>query len=39
MCGIAGVMTRNGSAPDSAMLNRMQSAIAHRGPDGFGRLV
>ena len=39
MCGIAGVMTRNGSAPDSAMLNQMQSAIAHRGPDGFGRLV
>jgi asparagine synthase (glutamine-hydrolysing) len=39
MCGIAGVMTRDGSAPDPLMLDRMQAAIAHRGPDGTGRLV
>ena len=39
MCGIAGVMTCNGTTPDPAMLDRMQNAIAHRGPDGFGRLV
>ncbi len=39
MCGIAGVMTCNGQAPDPAMLDRLQNAIAHRGPDGFGRLV
>ena len=39
MCGIAGVMMRNGGAPDPAVLDRMQAALAHRGPDGFGRLL
>lgn len=39
MCGIAGVMTREGMAPSHAMLDRMEAAIAHRGPDGSGRLV
>lgn len=39
MCGIAGVMTANGMAPDFTMLDRMEAAIAHRGPDGSGRLV
>ncbi len=39
MCGIAGVMTRNGMAPSSEMLDRMEAAIAHRGPDGNGRLI
>jgi len=39
MCGIAGVMTRDGAAPDPALLDRLQGAIAHRGPDGQGRLV
>ena len=39
MCGIAGVMTRDGTAPDPALLDRMQAALAHRGPDGQGRLV
>lgn len=36
MCGIAGIMTRDGSAPDRAMLDRLGSALAHRGPDGEG---
>ncbi|MBN8889185.1 MAG: asparagine synthase (glutamine-hydrolyzing) [Rhodospirillales bacterium 70-18] len=39
MCGIAGVMMRDGTAPDPAVLDRLQAAIAHRGPDGHGRLV
>ena len=39
MCGIAGVMTRDGAAPDPALLDRLQGAIAHRGPDGQGRLL
>lgn len=39
MCGIAGVMTRDGAAPDPAMLRAMQAALGHRGPDGQGMLV
>jgi asparagine synthase (glutamine-hydrolysing) len=39
MCGIAGVVMRNGGAPDPAMLDRLQAALAHRGPDGQGRLL
>ncbi|MBV8455408.1 MAG: asparagine synthase (glutamine-hydrolyzing) [Acetobacteraceae bacterium] len=39
MCGIAGVMTRDGSTPDAAMLQALQAALAHRGPDGRGMLV
>ena len=39
MCGIAGIMTQDGSAPPSDRLARMGAAIAHRGPDGQGSLV
>ncbi len=39
MCGIAGVMTWDGTPPDPALLDRLQAALAHRGPDGQGRLV
>jgi asparagine synthase (glutamine-hydrolysing) len=39
MCGVAGVMTLDGGAPDPAMLDRLLAAIAHRGPDGPHRLV
>jgi asparagine synthase (glutamine-hydrolysing) len=39
MCGIAGVMTRDGTPPDPALLDRLLRAIAHRGPDGQGRTV
>lgn len=39
MCGIAGLMTLDGGAPDAAVLDRMDAAQAHRGPDGMGRHV
>ena len=39
MCGIAGVMTTDATSPPGWMLDRMHQAIAHRGPDGSGRLV
>ena len=39
MCGLAGVMTRDGAAPDAGVLDRLLAALAHRGPDGQGRLV
>lgn len=34
MCGIAGIVTADGTAPDAAALDRMKAALAHRGPDG-----
>jgi asparagine synthase (glutamine-hydrolysing) len=34
MCGIAGIMTADGSAPDTAALAAMKNALLHRGPDG-----
>ncbi len=37
MCGIAGLMTKDGSAPNEAALDDLQQALAHRGPDGAGR--
>jgi asparagine synthase (glutamine-hydrolysing) len=36
MCGIAGVMMRDGRAPDPAVMERLTAAMAHRGPDGSG---
>ncbi len=36
MCGIAGVLYRDGSRPDEGTLRAMASTIAHRGPDGEG---
>jgi asparagine synthase (glutamine-hydrolysing) len=36
MCGIAGLMSRDGSAPAIQVLNAMADAIEHRGPDGIG---
>ena len=36
MCGIAGVMTADGSQPSSALLDGFLRALAHRGPDGEG---
>jgi asparagine synthase (glutamine-hydrolysing) len=35
MCGIAGIMAREG-APDGDALAAMSAALAHRGPDGKG---
>jgi asparagine synthase (glutamine-hydrolysing) len=39
VCGIAGLMMRNGRAPEARVLDLLQAAIAHRGPDGKGRFV
>ncbi len=39
MCGIAGVMTVPGKAPDASILDRFADALAHRGPDGHGTYV
>lgn len=39
MCGIAGVIRRDGQAPDPAVLDALERALAHRGPDGAGRWV
>jgi asparagine synthase (glutamine-hydrolysing) len=37
MCGIAGLMTHDGTAPPAAPLQAMGAALHHRGPDGDGR--
>ena len=37
MCGIAGIMTHEGAAPSSALLEGFLRALAHRGPDGEGQ--
>src|SRR5689334_24666227 len=37
MCGIAGLMTYDGTAPPPAPLRAMGDALRHRGPDGDGR--
>jgi asparagine synthase (glutamine-hydrolysing) len=39
MCGIAGVMRKDGRAPSEALLNRLAGALAHRGPDGHGHFI
>ncbi|MGH7033349.1 MAG: asparagine synthase (glutamine-hydrolyzing), partial [Stellaceae bacterium] len=36
MCGIAGMMSLNGESPPLARLQGMETALAHRGPDGNG---
>ena len=37
MCGIAGIMTRGARAPATEAVARLLTALAHRGPDGFGQ--
>ena len=39
MCGIAGIQTIGGQAPDAGALDAMAVALGHRGPDGEGRFV
>ncbi len=39
MCGIAGIVTADGSPPTNARLDALTAALAHRGPDGTGRHV
>ena len=36
MCGIAGIVSLGGTAPDPEALRGMVRAVAHRGPDGEG---
>jgi asparagine synthase (glutamine-hydrolysing) len=36
MCGIAGIFDRAGVPVDRSLLERMTSALRHRGPDGHG---
>lgn len=36
MCGIAGILAREGNAADVAAVRRMSAALVHRGPDGAG---
>lgn len=36
MCGIAGVIFRDGRQPEERVLEAMAQTIAHRGPDGAG---
>ncbi len=38
MCGLAGVMMKNGAPVDPAVLERLRVALGHRGPDGSGVL-
>ena len=38
MCGIAGILTRDGGF-DPAVLQRMNDLLAHRGPDGDGFML
>ena len=39
MCGLAGVMTRDGRRPDPVVLDRLMAALRHRGPDAEGQHV
>lgn len=39
MCGIAGLQTIGGQAPDTRVLDAMTVALGHRGPDGEGRFI
>ena len=36
MCGVAGIARRRPVGVAAELLERMASAIRHRGPDGFG---
>ena len=36
MCGIAGIITKDGRAPDRIALEAMMAAMRHRGPDAEG---
>lgn len=39
MCGVAGIVNRDGRPVERATVERMTDAIAHRGPDGEGQYV
>jgi asparagine synthase (glutamine-hydrolysing) len=39
MCGIAGILHRDGAPASAVRLKAMMDAMAHRGPDGEGQVV
>jgi asparagine synthase (glutamine-hydrolysing) len=39
MCGIAGFMVTEQAEPPSGVLDALERALSHRGPDGAGRYV
>lgn len=39
MCGIAGILHRDGHGAEPVLVQRMGAALAHRGPDGAGEYV
>ncbi len=39
MCGIAGIMMKDGNSPDNKILNNLIKALSHRGPDGDGKHI
>ncbi|MCY4087377.1 MAG: asparagine synthase (glutamine-hydrolyzing) [Actinomycetia bacterium] len=39
MCGICGLLSLRGGRADEGLLQRMNSRLVHRGPDGEGRYV
>jgi len=39
MCGIAGIVYRDGRRPDLRLLKKMTDTLVHRGPDGEGHVV
>ena len=39
MCGIAGIMMREGLKPSVIQLEIMSSALEHRGPDSEGKVL
>ena len=39
MCGIAGILYRDGKVPDKELIRRMCDTMAHRGPDGKGNIA
>lgn len=39
MCGIAGIITFDGTTPEADELLRMTQSLAHRGPDGHGTMI
>ena len=39
MCGIAGIMTKDGSRPADQIISDFEKSLKHRGPDGAGRYL
>jgi asparagine synthase (glutamine-hydrolysing) len=39
MCGIVGLVNKDGSPVDASLLSRMSEKISHRGPDEEGHLI